>query len=71
MERSFKIFYDVELDTLRAQQLQRAARIPSARVMIQRHLFHGCGFPPRRAFPARGFASAWAIDLCFIKMRYE
>ncbi|HLK86583.1 MAG TPA: hypothetical protein VKT27_08755 [Candidatus Binataceae bacterium] len=41
MERSFEILDGVELDALRAQQLQRTARISSARVVIQDDLAHG------------------------------
>jgi hypothetical protein len=39
-ERILKIFNGVELDTAAAQKLQRAARIPSARVVNQRYPFH-------------------------------
>jgi hypothetical protein len=40
MERGFEILDGVELDALRAQQLQRPARISSARVVIQDDLAH-------------------------------
>ena len=40
MERSFEILDGVELDALRAQQLQRPARVTSTRVVIQDNLAH-------------------------------
>ncbi len=54
MQRSFEILDGVELDTLRAQQLQRTARISSARVVIQDDLVHGAtptDFSRRAALP--------------------
>jgi len=35
-----QIFNDVELDIARAEQLERAARVPSAGVVIQGDAFH-------------------------------
>jgi hypothetical protein len=40
MERGLEILDGVELDTAGAQQLQRAARIASARVVVEGYLPH-------------------------------
>jgi hypothetical protein len=47
MERSLEVLDGVELDTLRAQQFDRSARISSAGVVVEDDFFH-IADPPTR-----------------------